>query len=181
MRIAFCVLKNITYGGGIERYTLELGSRLAARGHQVTVYCMSHYGKVPDVVNGMHIVRTRSIPLSNAEKFTAAASSAFRILRDGRFDIVHFHHVSAGWAAFLCRFRRMKCVLQSHGIAWATAKWGSFGSQVLRILERMSVAQCDAFTGVSKTQRTINISCFRQRIRMGIIWLTRKYSEGFQN
>lgn len=152
MRIAFCVLKSITYGGGIERYTLELGSRLAARGHQITVYCMGHYGNVPDVVRDMCIVTIHSVPLNNTEKFTAAASAAFRILFDGGFDIVHFHNVSAGWAAFLCKLRSMKCVLQSHGIAWRTTKWGSFGSRVLRLLERLAVAQCDAFTGVSKTQ-----------------------------
>ena len=47
MNIAFLVVKNIARGGGIEKYTLELGSRLVQRGHNVTVYSMKHYGDVP--------------------------------------------------------------------------------------------------------------------------------------
>ena len=60
MNIAFLVVKNIVRGGGIERYTLELGSRLVDRGHNVTVYSMRHYGRVPNEYKGIRIISVPS-------------------------------------------------------------------------------------------------------------------------
>ncbi|MCL2624475.1 MAG: glycosyltransferase [Planctomycetaceae bacterium] len=53
MKIAFFAVKHIELGGGIEKYTFELGRRLVQRGHEVTVYSMRHYGASPQVVEGM--------------------------------------------------------------------------------------------------------------------------------
>jgi len=152
MNVAFCCIKNIYYGGGIERYTLELGQRLAQRGHTVTVYSMRHYGEVPSIVQGMHIVGTLSTRWKNSEKLTACASAAVRTLVDPKVDIVHFHALSSGWAACISKLRRQKCVLQSHGVALRYSKWGTLGSQLIRALERMAVLHCDAITCVSNTQ-----------------------------
>jgi glycosyltransferase involved in cell wall biosynthesis len=152
MRITFCVIKGIDYGGGIERYTFELGRRLASRGHQVTVYSMRHYGRTRAGSTGMRIVDVPSLPLRLAEKLTASATAAFRTLLDPRADVVHFHHVSCGWMAWMSKLRGQKCVLQSHSLAWRSPQWTRAGSLVLRALEAVAVRSCDVLTGVSATQ-----------------------------
>ena len=148
MRIAFCVVKHIARGGGIEKYTYELGRRLAARGHQVTVYSTRRYGPVDPVVEGMRVVSVPSLP-RGGEKLSASAWSAARTLVDGREDVVHFHHVSAGWAAGVVRAGGTRCLLQVHSVAERSPQWGASGSTVLRVLEGLAVRSCDALTAIS--------------------------------
>lgn len=102
----------------------------------------------------MRIVGVRSIAGKNTEKFTASGLAALRTLLDPKVDIVHFQHISSGWAAWISKLRRQKCILQVHGIGWGGSKWGKFGSRFLRTLERVAVRECDALTSVSKTHVT---------------------------
>jgi glycosyltransferase involved in cell wall biosynthesis len=151
MRIAFVAVKNIQRGGGIEKYTLELGSRLAARGHDVTVYSMRHYGPVPRTYRGMRIVRVPSIPAACLEKLSASAVAAAIAAWKGH-DVVHFHSVASGAFAWLARLRGCKCVLQMHGLEWKRTRWGRLGTAVLRRLEGLCLPQSHIRTAVSQTQ-----------------------------
>lgn len=153
MRIAFCVIKHIHYGGGIEKYTYELGRRLAARGHDVTVYSTRHYGPVPPVLEGMRIIGVPSLPIASAEKLSASAFAAARNLIDPKADIVHFNHVSAGWIAWMSRFRGQHCLLQAHSVAEKSPQWGTTGSVVLGMLEGLAVRSCHTITAVSPVLR----------------------------
>jgi len=152
MKIAFCVLKNPSFGGGIEKYTFELGSRLVQRGHEVTVYSMRHYGRLPREIRGMRIVGIPCVPVRCLEKLSASAMAAFHVMLNGKFDIVHLHHVGPGSFAWIPKLRGAKCVFQSHGLAWRSNPWGAGGSMFLHALERVAVRQCDARTGVSMAQ-----------------------------
>ena len=153
MRIAFCVIKHIQYGGGIEKYTYELGRRLAARGHDITVYSTRHYGSVLRVVEGMRIIGIPSIPMAAAEKLSASAFAAARTLIDPKADVVHFHHVSAGWIAWMSRLRGQRCLLQVHSVAEKSPQWGTTGSVVLRMLEGLAVRSCETIAAVSPILR----------------------------
>ena len=152
MRIAFLAVKNILRGGGIEKYTYELGSRLSDRGHQVTVYSMTHYGQTPDSVNGMRIISVHSLVKPYLQKMTASFSAALDILRRHSYDIVHLHSVASGAFGFLPRLKGIKTVLQMHGIEWHRSRWGNKGSIVLKLLEKTAVRQAIAITAVSKRQ-----------------------------
>lgn len=152
MKIAFCVLKNITYGGGIEKYTLELGSRLVQRGHQVTVYSMRHYGEVSTSYSGMHIISVPSLIIPCMQKLSCSAIAAVKATLGKAFDIMHFHSIAAGSFAWLPRLRGQRCVLQMHGIEWKRSRWGKAGSKVLKFLEKLALPQADACTAVSKAQ-----------------------------
>lgn len=152
MRIAFLVVKNIARGGGIEKYTLELGSRLVKRGHEVTVYSMRHYGEVPDSYLGMRIISVPSLTLPCMQKLSCSAIAAIKSSLGKAFDIMHFHSIAAGSFAWISRLRGQRCVLQMHGIEWQRSRWGTFGSWTLKFLERLSLLQADLCTAVSKTQ-----------------------------
>jgi glycosyltransferase involved in cell wall biosynthesis len=162
MRIAFSAVKNIVRGGGIEKYTSELGSRLVQRGHEVTVYATRHYGDVPDRYLGMRIIAVPSFARASMEKLSCSAAAAVDSSWKKKYDIVHFHSFAPGAFAWLPRLRGCKCVLQLHSLEWQRSRWGTVGSCVVRILEKLALAQSHAYTAVSKTQ------CAFYRARRGI-------------
>ncbi len=153
MRIAFLAVKNIIWGGGIEKYTSELGSRLVQRGHEVTVYTMRHYGDVPQRYLGMRIVSVPSFAAPCLQKLscsvTAAISSSLK-----KYDIVHFHSFPPGAFAWLPKLRGAKCVLQVHGLGleWKRKRWGTLTWSVVKILEKLALSQSHINTAVSRTQ-----------------------------
>jgi len=153
MKIAFLVVKNIARGGGIEKYTLELGLRLVRQGHQVTVFSMGHYGEVVSEFAGMRIVPVPCIRHSALEKLTASAFAALHLLvKGGAFDVIHFHSVAAGAFAWPLRLKGYRCLLQMHGIEWQRSRWNSFGKAFLRLLEKTSIVGSQIHTAVSKSQ-----------------------------
>ena len=152
MRIHYFIVKNLERGGGIEKYTAEVGGRLVKKGHEVTVYSMSHYGDVPSEYGGMRVVRVPSLPISAGEKLLSSAMAAFSSLFRGKPDIAHFHSVAAGAFAPFMRVRGVPCVLQMHGIEWQRSRWGGVGSRVLYGLEWFSMHCANAATAVSQKQ-----------------------------
>lgn len=153
LRVAFLVVKNIARGGGIEKYTLELGSRLVNLGHDVTVFSMDHYGDVPSEIEGMHIIPVPSLNTSALEKLSASATAAFHLLvKGGQYDVIHCHSVAAGAFAPFLRLRGYRCLLQMHGIEWQRNRWNAFGKNMLKFLERVSLMGNQAHTAVSNTQ-----------------------------
>ncbi len=152
MRIAFLAVKNIMRGGGIEKYTEELGSRLVQRGHDVTVYTTRHYGEVPDRYLGMRIISVPSFARPCMQKLSASAAAAVNSIWKKKYDIVHFHSFAPGAFAWLPRLRGSKCVLQLHSLEWKRKRWGAVGYCVVRILEKLALSQSHVHTAVSQTQ-----------------------------
>jgi glycosyltransferase involved in cell wall biosynthesis len=155
MRIAFSAVKNITGGGGIEKYTSELGSRLVQRGHEVTVYTMRHYGDVPERYLGMRIVSVPSFAAPCLQKLSCSVTAAIKSSLK-KYDIVHFHSFPPGAFAWLPRLRGAKCVLQVHGLGleWKRKHWGTLTWSVVKILEKLALSQSHINTAVSRTQCT---------------------------
>lgn len=52
MKIAFVAVKGIPIGGGIEKLTEEIGTRLVNKGHEVTVYSSRDYGTSDGIYRG---------------------------------------------------------------------------------------------------------------------------------
>jgi glycosyltransferase involved in cell wall biosynthesis len=141
MRIAMIGQKGIpATHGGIERHVEELAAGLAARGHEVTVYCRRHYC---DPVLGAHRgVRLRHLP-SLATKHLDAISHSMLAALDaalGPYDIVHFHAVGPALVSFIPRLTGKRVVVTVHGRDWERRKWGPVARTFLRLGERMAVA-----------------------------------------
>jgi glycosyltransferase involved in cell wall biosynthesis len=153
MRIAFSVVKNIIGGGGIEKYTSELGSRLVQRGHEVTVYTMRHYGDVPERHLGMRIVSVPSFAAPCLQKVSCSVTAAIKSSLE-KYDIVHMHSFPPGAFAWLPKLRGAKCVLQVHGLGleWKNKRWGSLTWSIVKILEKLALSQSHINTAVSRTQ-----------------------------
>lgn len=161
MKIAVIGTKGIpAQFGGIERHCEELYPRLAARGHDVTVYIRGWFSPVRGPYLGL---RLRTAPTINAKGLdafihTAAASAA--ALRD-RFDIVHYHGIGPSLFSFMPRVRHSGVVATVHALDWQRAKWGRGARALLKAGERASA---------TFPQRTIVVSrelqqYFRERYR----------------
>ena len=154
MRIAMLGIKGIPCPAGAENVAEQLGARLVARGHQVTVYVRPHY--TPREVReyrGIRLVHLPSIPTKNFDAITHSALATFQVLRS-RPDVVHIHSIGSALFAPLPRLFRIPSVVQSHGLDWQRAKWGALAKTYLRLSDLFFVNFPTAATAVSqKMQR----------------------------
>ena len=151
MKIAYIAVKGMPLGGGIERYTEELGSRLAARGHEVVVYAMRHYGASDGLYKGMKIRTVPALNMRAFEKLSAAALAALAATAGKRMDIVHFHAFGPAMFCIIPRLFGRRVVVQGHGIEWKRSRWGPAGRLFLMLSEMPSVRLPHAVCVVSET------------------------------
>src|SRR5437764_2910257 len=156
MRVAFIGTRGVpaTFGG-IEHHVEEVGSRLAERGHDVTVYCRANY--VPESrpeYKGMRLVRLPTVSSMRLDAIVHSALSTVRALGQG-YDIVHFHALGPGVMTPLTRYGSRARVVQTvHGLDDARAKWGSGARALLRGGGWLSARVPDATIVVSRTLAT---------------------------
>lgn len=140
MRIAMIGQRGVpaTYGG-VERHVEEIGSRLAERGHEVTVFVRPSYSDhVGDEYRGMRVKRVATMSTRHLDAIVHASLSTVSAMRTG-FDIVHYHAIGPGVPAVLPRFTRRSRVIQTiHGLDSQRAKWGRFAQSALTGAEWLS-------------------------------------------
>lgn len=151
MKIAMVGQKGIpaTYGG-IERHVEELSRRLAQRGHDVSVYCRTHYSRKRGTHAGVRLIRHPSIKTKHLDAVThSSVATLDALFRD--FDIVHYHALGPSVFAALPRAFGKRTVATIHGLDWQREKWGKFAQACLRFCERPAVRFPDETVVVSKT------------------------------
>ena len=140
MKIAMIGQKGVpaTYGG-IERHVEELGSRLAALGHDVTVFTRPSYTDRTLVdCRGMRLKSLPTIATKHLDAIVHSLLSSFACW-SGDYDVVHYHALGPCLASPIARLRGRKVVATIHGQDWRRGKWGPFASTVLRLAEWMAL------------------------------------------
>lgn len=142
MKIAFIGQKAIPFyrDGGVERHVEELATRLAKRGHEVTVFVRRRYvATKADMWNGVKLTRVPEIPTKHLGTISSTLFAVIRVVTcyvlrvTCRYDIIHFHGVGPSLLAWLPRlFTRAKVVVTFHSIDRFHAKWGPVSRLVLR-------------------------------------------------
>ncbi len=165
MRIAMIGQKGLpaTYGG-IEHHVEEIGSRLAERGHDVTVFCRTNYSKGDRNHCGMHL---REIPTVSTKHLDAIVHSALSTLVSmwDPPDIIHYHALGPGLVSPLPRYLSdARVVLTVHGLDQHRAKWGRGAHAVLEAAAWMSARVPDATIGVSRALADHYQSRYRRSI-----------------
>jgi glycosyltransferase involved in cell wall biosynthesis len=153
VKIAYIVLKGMPLGGGIEKYTEEVGSRLARMGHEVIVYAMRHHGASDGLYRGMTVKTVPAVRTKSLEKMTAALIASLMVCGERGVDIAHFHAFGPAMFCLMPRLMGIKTVVQGHGLEWKRSRWGPPGRLFLRLSEIPSVRLPDAVTVVSEVQR----------------------------
>jgi glycosyltransferase involved in cell wall biosynthesis len=135
MRIAMIGQKGVpaTFGG-IEHHVEELGARLAARGHDVTVFCRRNYSpsSMQDY-RGMHLHHARTVDAKHFDAISHSARATAVAIRK-RFDVIHYHALGPGLLLPMARaFTSAGTVLTVHGWDDERAKWSPRAKAVLRM------------------------------------------------
>jgi len=153
MKIVYIVLKGMPLGGGIEKYTEEVGSRLVRMGHEVTVYVMRHYGAQDGEYKGMLIKSVPTLRKKSLEKMVASCMASLAQISEKQVDIVHMHAFGPAMFGFIPRLQGRKVVTQGHGLEWKRSKWSWAGRMFLKMTEIPSVRCAHAMTAVSRVQQ----------------------------
>ncbi len=127
MKIAFLGSRGIPARySGFETFYEQLAVRLAARGHDVTVYNRSHFIKdVRGSYQGVRLVTLPSIPTKHLDTLTHTLISSLHALTR-RYDITYYSIVGNSPLAWIPRLVGSKVLLNVDGEDWAREKWGKF-------------------------------------------------------
>jgi glycosyltransferase involved in cell wall biosynthesis len=140
MRIALLGTRGVPARyGGFETCAEEIGRRLAARGHDITVYARSGYYPARDPVwAGMRVLYKPAVNLKALETLTHTAFSLADAVRR-RFDALLVFNAANAPLLFLARMRGTPVVLHADGLEWMRGKWGRLGRAYFRGAEKIAV------------------------------------------
>jgi glycosyltransferase involved in cell wall biosynthesis len=124
-----------TYGG-FETFAAELGRRLVARGHDVSVYCRD---RGASEYEGIHRLVLPSIGHKYFETVSHALLSALDALRRD-FDAVLVCNAANAFVLPLLRAARIPVAINVDGIERKRRKWNMLGRAVYTIGESFSAA-----------------------------------------
>lgn len=153
MRIAYIAVKGIPIGGGIEKLTEEIGSRMARKGHHVAVYCSRDYGTLDGEYKGMELRTVFSLNTKTLHKLSICFNATLDVLKRNDTDIVHVHAVGPSLFSIFPRMKGIPTVVQTHGLEWKRDKWGIIGTTFFKLADYTAVYFPNRTTSVSKVQK----------------------------
>ncbi|WP_413320744.1 DUF1972 domain-containing protein [Agrococcus sp. 1P02AA] len=129
--------------GGFETAVEEVGSRLAARGHEVTVTGDRTHPHVTEHL-GMRVVHLPALPVKQLETLSRSGFATLRVLAGRRPDAAFVFNAANAPYVSLLRARRIPVAVHVDGLEWRRAKWGGAGRAYYRWAEAHSVHTADA-------------------------------------
>ena len=123
---------------GFETCVEQLGSRLAERGHEVTVYARKHHITYEKpVYRGMRLVKLPTVSNKYLDTIVHTFLSTLHGLRQ-KYDIVLFFIAGNSLVAWIPRLAGQKTVINVDGLDWKREKWPAIAKTYIRFAERMS-------------------------------------------
>ncbi|MBJ7258772.1 MAG: WecB/TagA/CpsF family glycosyltransferase [Chthoniobacterales bacterium] len=136
---------------GFEVVVQELGKRLAARGHEVTVYNrLPQFGPPQPVWEGMHIIGLPTIPTKSLDTIVHTTISMFDAMRR-KYDIIYLCGVGNAILGRLARAAGMKVIINVDGADFRRKKWRGFARSWLQKSERWAIDSADCVIADSST------------------------------
>ena len=140
MRIAIVGTRGIPAAyGGFETLAWELSSRLAARGHEVTVYCRR--GRTDESIAAPPGVARRFMPYIPGKYFETVSHTALSVLDSllRGYDAMWVGNAANAVFCALPRLRGTRVVLNVDGIERQRRKWGVVGRTWYLVGERFAL------------------------------------------
>ena len=147
--------------GGVEIVVDELSTRMAAQGHEVTIFNRKRkeYSHIESYkgckVEEIYTINKKSLDAIVYAYF--ATKRAKKLIKKGQVDVVHFH--AEGPCYFLNKLPKpgkrngCKIVVTIHGLDWQRGKWGGFASKILKKGEQKAVKFADEIIVLSKNNQ----------------------------
>ncbi len=134
MRIAILGTRGVPANyGGFETFAEQLGKRLVARGHEVTVY--GRDTSVPRNIKTYHGMRIVRLPAPRSKYFETVIHTLFAAIHALRqhYDIVYVCNSANVPAVMLLRVFKRRIVLNVDGLEWKRRKWSPIGRAYYRL------------------------------------------------
>lgn len=133
MRVAILGTRGVPAAyGGFETFAEELGARLVARGHEITVYGRTH--TVPRGVRMHRGMKLRVLPTIRHKYLDTLVHTAFSVVDalPRRFDVVLICNNANAPLALVPRLTGAEVVLNVDGLEWKRGKWSAAGRAYYR-------------------------------------------------
>lgn len=158
--------------GGIEIVVEELAVRMAALGHQVTIYNRSGHhvsGKEFDQkkLREYKGIRMKYVPTIDKKGFAAMSTSFFAAVAAafGKYDVVHFHAEGPCAMLWLPKLFGKRCIATVHGLDHQRAKWGKFASAYIMLGEKCAVRFADEIIVLSEGVQKYFLDTYGRKTR----------------
>jgi len=145
MRIALVGTRGVPARyGGFETCVEEVGTRLAARGHHVVVYCRRLAGDSsptapePTSYRGMTLVHLGALKRRSLETLSHTGLSVAHLARHRTDVAVVFNSANSPWLPVI-KMSRIPLATHVDGLEWQRGKWGPVGRRYYQIAERLAV------------------------------------------
>lgn len=147
--------------GGVEIVVEEISKRMVQKGHKVDAYNRSGHhvsGAEFNVVDydhltkyeGIHIIRIPTIQEKGLAAFVYSLFASICVVGKD-YDVVHYHAEGPCLFMWIPSLFGMRTICTVHGLDWQrTAKWGSIGSRVIKLGEKIAVLFADEIIVLSK-------------------------------
>ncbi|MGA7614906.1 MAG: glycosyltransferase [Thermoanaerobaculia bacterium] len=130
--------------GGFETFAAELGKRLVARGHRVTVYCRAAlYPDAPREWEGIRRVDLPAFGHKYLETVTHTLVSGLHAMSEA-YDVALVCNAANAFVLPLLRSARIPVAINVDGIERKRKKWNALGRMVYHAGEALSVSRSDA-------------------------------------
>lgn len=125
--------------GGFETLVENIGQRLAARGHEVTVYCRPHMvGGRFATYRGMRLVFLPTIASKHLDTIVHTLVSTLHMAVRKRPDVAFYFIAGNSPFAALSRLLGIPSIINVDGLDSQRAKWNRYASAYLRWAERVA-------------------------------------------
>lgn len=156
--------------GGVEIVVEELSTRMASKGHTVTLYNrrgkhVSEKRLETPTVKEYKGVNIRSVLTIDKKGLAAVSSSFFAALRCvfSKAHIVHIHAEGPAVMAPLLKLFFKKVIVTVHGLDWQREKWcEGFASKYIRLGEKMAVKYADEIVVLSYNVRNYFLETYNR-------------------
>jgi len=140
MRIAILGTRGIPANyGGFETFAEQLGTRLVARGHEVTVYCRKHYATT---TAGTHHAGVRRVVLPTIRhKYLDTVIHTFLSVLHAsprHYDVILICNAANSLFAFIPRLFGTETLVNVDGLERKRKKWNWFGRKYYLVSEWLS-------------------------------------------
>ena len=156
LRIAMVGQKGIPARyGGVETHVENIATRLAARGHDVTVFCRSRLrdAQAPGangIYRGVHLLYRGSVNTKHLDAASHTFLSALEASCRHGFDLVHLHGIGPAAFAPVAGLFGRKVVTTFHALDWRQVKWVGRAKSFLRHGEAVGARRSDGVIAVSR-------------------------------
>ncbi len=139
MKIAILGTRGIPANyGGFETFAEQLGIRLAARGHEVTVYCRKHYATAQDgTYNGVKLVVLPTIKHKYFDTIVHTFLSTLHAL-PRQFDVILICNAANSVFAWMPRVVGVPTLVNVDGLERKRKKWNWIGQHYYQLSEWLS-------------------------------------------